>query len=127
MRCGVIGLDPNTGKEKIKLYTDEAGVPKGDARIGYAMMESVDMAIDMLNESEFRPGQKISVAPAEFQQKGQDYVPRKKQKVDPLEKLRIKAELERKLGDEDDVHIHEIGLRIVILEGMYTEEEVLAY
>lgn len=44
-----------------------------------------------------------------------------------MEKLRIKAELERKLGDEDDLHIHEIGLRIVILEGMYTEEEVLSY
>lgn len=61
MRCGVIRLDPNSGKEMIKIYTDETGQPKGDARIGYAMVESVDMAIDMLNDTEFRPGYKISV------------------------------------------------------------------
>ena len=74
------------------MYTDEAGVPKGDARIGYAMIESVEMAIDMLNETDIRPGCRITVKQAEFQQKGGDYVPRQKQKVDKLEKLRIKAE-----------------------------------
>jgi hypothetical protein len=30
------------------------------------MPESVDMAIDMLNETEFRPGVKITVEMAEF-------------------------------------------------------------
>jgi hypothetical protein len=30
------------------------------------MLESVDMAIEMLNESEIRPGHKISVELAEF-------------------------------------------------------------
>lgn len=66
VRCGVIRLDPNTGKEQIRIYTDDEGLPKGDARIGYAMVESVDMAIEMLNDTEFRPGFKISVAVAEF-------------------------------------------------------------
>jgi hypothetical protein len=47
-------------------------------------------------------------------------VPRKKQKVDKLEMLRIKAEQERQLAWDDDLHIHEMGLRIVILEGIYT-------
>lgn len=43
------------------------------------MLESVDMAIEMLNESEIRPGcGRISVQMAEFQQKGHDYVPKKK-------------------------------------------------
>lgn len=45
----------------IKIYRDEDKVPKGDARIGYAMVESVDMAIEMLDGTEFRPGFKISV------------------------------------------------------------------
>jgi hypothetical protein len=36
-------------------------VPKGDARIGFMMAESVEMAIEMLNETEIRPGIKISV------------------------------------------------------------------
>ena len=52
------------------------------------------MAIDMLNETEIKPGFKISVEQAEFQQKGGDYVPKKKQKVDKLELMRIKAEQE---------------------------------
>eukprot|EP00347_Sterkiella_histriomuscorum_P022714 403337435 len=126
VRCGVIRLDPNTGLEMIRIYRDDEGVPKGDARIGYAMVESVDMAIDMLNDTEFKPGYKISVQMAEFQQKGDQYIPRKIQKIDPLEKLRIKAEQERQLGWDDDMHIHEIGLKIVILEGMFTQEEVEA-
>ncbi len=53
-RCGVIRLDPYTGREQIKLYTREDGQAKGDARIGYMMPESVEMAIEMLNETEFR-------------------------------------------------------------------------
>ncbi len=42
-------MDPNTGIELIKIYTDDQGIPKGDARIGYAMIESVEMAIEMLD------------------------------------------------------------------------------
>ena len=61
VRCGVVRLDPHTGKEQIRIYTDESGKPKGDARIGYMMMESIDMAIEMLNETEIRPGHKILV------------------------------------------------------------------
>jgi HIV Tat-specific factor 1 len=79
VRCGVIRLDPYSGHEQIKLYVDKGtGIPKGDARIGYMMPESVDMAIEMLNETEIRPGVPITVQLAEFQQKGGDYVPRQK-------------------------------------------------
>ena len=35
------------------------------------MMESVDMAIEMLNDTEIKPGYKISVQQAEFQMKGE--------------------------------------------------------
>jgi hypothetical protein len=31
----------NTGIEKIKIYKDENGMPKGDAAISYARAESV--------------------------------------------------------------------------------------
>mmetsp|Transcript_13656 Transcript_13656/g.9821 ORF Transcript_13656/g.9821 Transcript_13656/m.9821 type:complete len:101 (+) Transcript_13656:674-976(+) len=77
LRCGVIRLDLNTGKEQIKFYYDDNGEQKGDARIGFANIESVDTAVEMLNDTEIRPGFKIKVSQAEFQQKG-DYVPRKK-------------------------------------------------
>ena len=69
VRCGVLRLDPVSGKEQIKIYRDkETGEAKGDARIGFAMLESVDMAIEMLNDSDIRPGEgyKITVQLAEF-------------------------------------------------------------
>ena len=66
VRCGVIRLDPYTGTDHIRVYKDENGIPKGDARIGYAMEESVEMAIEMLNDTEIRPGCRISVEVAEF-------------------------------------------------------------
>jgi len=43
---------------------DENGEPKGDARIGYANMESVEMAVEWLNDSLIRPGYNVKVEPA---------------------------------------------------------------
>lgn len=75
----------------IKMYRDDEGNLKGDARIGYMMEESVDMALEMLNDSEIRPGYKIKVTQAEFQMKGENYVPTKRAKLDKVEKLRYQA------------------------------------
>ena len=55
--------------------------------------------------------------------KGEEYVPKKKQKVDKVEQMRIKAEQMRHLAwDEDE--IHDIGLKIVILLKFFTEVEL---
>ena len=43
-------------KPKIKIYRDEKGVPKGDGRCCYQRIESVQLALDLLNGSHFRPG-----------------------------------------------------------------------
>jgi len=40
---------------------------KGDARIGFAKIESVETAVEMLNDTEIRPGFKIVVSQAEFE------------------------------------------------------------
>ena len=66
-KCGVIQLDRNTGQIKIKLYTDENGKPKGDARICYANLESVELALDMLDGSHIRPGYPVKVEQATFE------------------------------------------------------------
>ena len=63
-KCGVIRLDPNTGNLKIKIYTDDEGKPKGDARICYENIESVEMAIDWLNKSDIRPGYTVTIEQA---------------------------------------------------------------
>lgn len=95
MKCGVLKIDPATGKKKVKIYTDDEGRQKGDVRVCYENIESVEMAIEWLSDSEIRPGFKVHVEQAVFEQKGETYVPKEAHKLDKIEKLRIKAEHER--------------------------------
>ena len=95
MKCGVLKIDPSTGRKKVRLYTDSAGKLKGDVRVCYENIESVEMALEWLSDSEIRPGFTVHVEQAEFKQKGETYVPKEAHKLDKIEKLRIKAEYER--------------------------------
>jgi hypothetical protein len=45
---GIILTDSETGKDKVKLYKDGAGVSKGEALIIYFKPESVEMARSLL-------------------------------------------------------------------------------
>lgn len=65
-KCGIIMDEIMTGKPRIKLYSDEEGNPKGDALIVYLREESVTLALNILDESEIRPGHKIRVQEASF-------------------------------------------------------------
>jgi len=81
-RCGVIAEEIDRGKPRIKLYTDEEGNFKGDALIVYFRAESVDLAIQMLDDTDFRLGQpgpagKMRVAAADFSYKTQKEAPAK--------------------------------------------------
>ncbi len=81
-RCGVIAEEIDRGKPRIKLYTDEGGNFKGDALIVYFRAESVDLAIQMLDDTDFRLGQagpagKMRVAAADFSYKTQKEAPAK--------------------------------------------------
>ncbi len=40
-KAGILRIDLNTGSEKIKIYKDETGIPKGDAAVSFARVESV--------------------------------------------------------------------------------------
>jgi len=55
-KCGVIAEEIDSGKPRIKMYTDEAGKFKGDALVVYFRAESVNLAIQMLDDSDFRFG-----------------------------------------------------------------------
>lgn len=81
-RCGVIAEEIDRGKPRIKLYTDEDGKFKGDALILYFRAESVDLAIQLLDDTHFRLGQpagdpKMRVAAADFSYKSQKDAPAK--------------------------------------------------
>lgn len=52
---------------------DEEGHPKGDGSVCYVKAESVDMATNVLNEGQLRPGITIEVSKAVFEQKGQSF------------------------------------------------------
>ncbi|MCJ1406903.1 hypothetical protein MMC19_000973 [Ptychographa xylographoides] len=75
-KCGVIAEEIDHGKPRIKLYTDEQGRFKGDALILYFRPESVELAIQMLDDTDFRFGQgvlggKMRVGAAEWKYKVQ--------------------------------------------------------
>jgi RNA recognition motif-containing protein len=66
-KCGVLKIDKYTGQRKVKIYRDENDKPKGDARICYENIESVEMAIEWLHDTEIRPGYRVSIEQAKFE------------------------------------------------------------
>lgn len=53
-KCGVIAEEIDSGRPRIKLYTDTEGNFKGDALIVFFKPPSVDMAIMLLDDTHFR-------------------------------------------------------------------------
>lgn len=69
------------------MYEDDKGQFKGDALIVYFRPESVDLAVQMLDDSDFRLGTegpvgKMRVQAADFSYKSQQEAPVKKNKGD---------------------------------------------
>lgn len=97
-KCGLVERDPSSQKMKVKLYKDkEQDCFKGDALCTYIKIESVDLALKLLDGSDFK-GNKIKVERASFQMKG-EYNPAlkpKKKKKKELEKIK---KMQQKLFD----------------------------
>ena len=99
-RCGVISEEIDRGKPRIKLYTDEDGNFKGDALIVYFRAESVDLAIQMLDETDFRLGMpaptgKMKVTVADFSYKTQKDAPVKGNSKDKKKIIKKTQKLNR--------------------------------
>jgi len=134
-RCGVIAEEIDRGKPRIKLYTDEQGNFKGDALIVYFRAESVDLAIQMLDDTDFRlgqraPGGKMKVVAADFSYKAQKEAPAKSSGKDKKKIMKKTQKLNNKLADWDDDDpstIPDTSSRwdkVVILKHMFTLEEL---
>lgn len=67
-KFGLISEDFKTGEKRIKLYYDDNSRFKGEAFIIYYNKESVDLAIQMQDDTSFR-GKVIKVEPARFDPK----------------------------------------------------------
>jgi len=74
-KAGMIKEDDD-GVAKIKIYRGENGKPKGDAKCCFLKDASIELAENLLNDSEFRlgSGKKVTVEKAKFEQKGDAYV-----------------------------------------------------
>ncbi|XP_008553426.1 HIV Tat-specific factor 1 homolog [Microplitis demolitor] len=118
-KYGLIARD-DKNKDKIKLYRDSEGNPKGDALCTYIKVESVDLALKFLDGT--RLGNKtLSVQRAKFQMKG-SYDPSlkpKRRKKDKDRQKKIQEKLfdwrpERLPGEPQKCE------RIVILKNLFT-------
>ncbi|XP_050074075.1 HIV Tat-specific factor 1 [Anopheles maculipalpis] len=87
-KCGMVMKDPKTHKLKLKLYREPDGTLKGDGLCHYIKIESVDLALKILDNYDVR-GHKIKVQQAEFQMRG-EYNPTLKPKMRKKEKERLK-------------------------------------
>lgn len=107
-----------------KMYKDQEGNFKGDASCCYARIESVDLAIELLDGYMYDEKHKLKCERARFQIKG-EYDPSKKPRVlDPKSKLKQKKKVNAMLSWEESEKV-EVKQKKVILKNMFTPEELL--
>ncbi|KAL3420892.1 nuclear mrna splicing factor-associated [Phlyctema vagabunda] len=143
-KCGVIAEEIDSGKPRIKLYTDEKGEFKGDALVVFFKAPSVDMAIMLLDDTDFRIGSgqaggRIRVQAAESSYKkvqhnndaGKETKERPQTSMKDKQKIIKKTQkLDARLADWDDDEpsaVLETSSRwdkVVILKHMFTLEEL---
>lgn len=92
-KCGMVLRDLETNKYKIKLYRDSDGNLKGDGLCTYIKPESVVLALQILDEYDFKD-QKIRVERAKFELKG-EYDPSKKPKRRKQDKQKMKKKIDK--------------------------------
>lgn len=94
-KCGLVMRDPDSQQFKIKLYRDsETNDLKGDALCKYIKIESVELALSILDGKDFK-GKKLKVEKAKFQMKG-EYNPKLKPKPKKKkDKLKLKRKQEK--------------------------------
>ncbi|EEH17922.2 hypothetical protein PABG_00485 [Paracoccidioides brasiliensis Pb03] len=134
-KCGVIAEEIDRRKPRIKMYTDDEGKFKGDALVVYFRPESVNLAIQMLDDTDFRFGEtgpegKMKVQAADFSFKAQKEAP-VKQNMSEKRKIMMKTQrLNSKLADWDDDEPSTVPTsssrwdKVVILKHMFTLQEL---
>ncbi|KAJ5091724.1 nuclear mRNA splicing factor-associated protein [Penicillium alfredii] len=134
-KCGVIAEEIDSGRPRIKMYTDDDGKFKGELLVVYFRPESVNLAIQMLDETDFRLGVPgplgpMRVQPADFSFKSQQDAPVKTNLRDKKKIIQRTQRLNSKLADWDDDDpsiLPDTRLRqekTVILKHMFTLKEL---
>jgi HIV Tat-specific factor 1 len=140
-KCGVIAEEIDSGKPRIKLYTDDKGAFKGDALIVFFKAPSVDMAIMLLDDTEFRIGDKANgkmrVQAAESSYKKVQHNDGGEEKEKPKTSMKDKQKIIKKTqkldarladwSDDEPSTIMETSSKwdkVVILKHMFTLDEL---
>ncbi|KAL5336928.1 putative nuclear mRNA splicing factor-associated protein [Aspergillus crustosus] len=134
-RCGVIAEEIDSGRPRIKMYTDDDGKFKGEALVVFFRPESVNLAIQMLDDSDFRlgvtgPQGNMRVQAADFSYKSQQEAPTKTSMRDKKKIIKRTQKLNNKLTDWDDdepaalVDTNSKFEKVVILKHMFTLDEL---
>ena len=93
-KCGMVDVDVRSGKPKLKLYRDSEGNVKGDGLCTYVKVESVGLALQILDGATLG-SKEVKVERAKFEMKGDKYDPKlkpKKLRKKELEALKRKHE-----------------------------------
>mmetsp|Transcript_4801 Transcript_4801/g.11287 ORF Transcript_4801/g.11287 Transcript_4801/m.11287 type:complete len:485 (-) Transcript_4801:206-1660(-) len=129
-KCGVLAVDPVTQEPRVKLYRDRVtGELKGDASICYAKQGSVPLACQVLDGGRLRADSCLSVKRAEFNLKGGQFDPSKKQKVSgsQIKMAKLAASQALSWGEADDAGLDSKAaavLKIVVLAGLFDPLEL---
>eukprot|EP01083_Nonionella_stella_P124004 374036_1 len=128
-KCGIIKRNPQTDEPRIKMYKEKNGDVKGDCTVHYLKEDSVALAVEMLDDSDFRPGVKVRVEKAHFEMKGEKFIAKEKPKQEgSAVKMATNRRL-KKVKDQtrelswDEEPDEAGGLRIVILKHMFAASE----
>ncbi|VDK44319.1 unnamed protein product [Anisakis simplex] len=126
-KCGVIQRDARTNKLKVKIYRDEEGQPKGDARCGYIKMESVDLALQILDGWNF-DGNVIHVEKAKFEMKGEFDPSKKRRKLTAAQKKRFIENQQRifQWKPEKPRNYRPISDCTIVMKNMFSLEQMMA-
>eukprot|EP00730_Choanoeca_flexa_P000684 TRINITY_DN10298_c0_g2_i1.p1 TRINITY_DN10298_c0_g2~~TRINITY_DN10298_c0_g2_i1.p1 ORF type:complete len:444 (+),score=106.90 TRINITY_DN10298_c0_g2_i1:132-1463(+) len=128
-KAGIINED-DEGNKRIRLYLDEEGQPKGDGKCTYLRVESVDLALTILDGAEIKPGYKVSIQRAVFKMK--EGMTLGKQEEQDGEAADKKAKLKKKSLGQKKLHWHETdtkrkrALGVLVLKHMFTPEQIKA-
>lgn len=106
-KFGILAED-EAGNKKVKIYKDSNNVPKGDALVVYYRLESVSMAIDMLDGTSLRPNKPaIKVQKARFtlskaNNKNIDQKTNKSNTNQDQKPAKVNRNLDSRIGDWDE-------------------------
>lgn len=90
-KYGLVMKDVSTNKHKIKMYRDQEGAFKGDALCTYIKVESVELALQLLDESMFK-SKIIRCERAKFTLKGEYDASKKPKRKQDRRKVKKKME-----------------------------------